>query len=76
MSWDPNLQRAFASSRDIGAATGLLMARYNLTHHDALAALRRSSERLQRPLHQLALEVLETGDVPATAFIPPSRDDR
>jgi AmiR/NasT family two-component response regulator len=68
---DPSLQSAFASSRDIAAATGLLIARYGLTHHDAFAALRRLSERLHQPLHEVALRVLETGAVPtAAAFIP------
>ena len=63
-----HLKRALDHSRDIGAAVGILMARHQMTQEQALAALRRVSQDSNVKLYDLALDVIETGELsPGTA---------
>jgi hypothetical protein len=51
------------SSRDvIGQAKGILMERLHLTPEDAFDALRRSSQRLNVKLREVAARLAETGE--------------
>ena len=55
------LETALGHSRDIGAAIGILMALHRITRSEALAELRRASMARNVKLHDLALEVIDTG---------------
>ena len=59
-----NLRAALEHSRDIGIALGILMALRKVTRDDAFTLLRMTSQRTHRKLHDIALEVLETGTLP------------
>ena len=59
-----HLQTALISNRHIGMAMGILMAREHLTEDQAFAALRTSSQHLNRKLRQIAESVIETGELP------------
>ncbi|MFR9802978.1 GAF and ANTAR domain-containing protein [Pseudonocardia sp. RS010] len=67
------LDEALRSSRDIGTAIGILMARHLITREQAFDRLRTASRRLHRKLRDLALEVVETGRLPAGAAAPSER---
>jgi hypothetical protein len=57
--------RAALDSRDvIGQAKGILMARRNLTADQAFDVLRRTSQRLNVKLHDVATRVADTGEAP------------
>lgn len=56
-----NLDVALQSSRRIGAAIGVLMARRQCTYDQAFGALRDASQRDQRKLRDIADEVVLTG---------------
>jgi len=56
-----NLEQALASSRDIGVAMGVLMARYRLTREQAIDLLRIASQRSNRKLRDIAVEVGDCG---------------
>lgn len=58
-----NLERALESSREIGIAMGILMARELCTRDDAFDRLRRASQHTHRKLREIAVEVAETGSV-------------
>jgi transcriptional regulator with GAF, ATPase, and Fis domain len=58
------LGRAVGSNREIGMAMGVLMTRRGLTQKDAFAVLLRASQYLNRKLRDVAVEVVETGEVP------------
>jgi GAF domain-containing protein len=58
------LETALQSSRQIGTAMGILMARGMLTSDQAFAQLRNSSQLLNRKLRDVALDVVETGELP------------
>ncbi|HEU5271136.1 MAG TPA: ANTAR domain-containing protein, partial [Jatrophihabitans sp.] len=64
-----HLERALASSRQIGAAMGILMARLRFTEEQAFDALRTASQHSHRKLRDVAEEVLLTGELPKA---PPS----
>jgi hypothetical protein len=64
-----NLRSALDSSRQIGAAIGILMAHHRVTQENAFELLRRTSQQLQRKLRDVAVTVVETGALPET---PPS----
>jgi AmiR/NasT family two-component response regulator len=64
------LRKAIASNRDIGAATGVVMVQYSLTQSDAFELLRRVSQASHRKLYDVALDVLESGTLPAAADSP------
>jgi hypothetical protein len=55
------LKTAVVSNRNIGAATGILMARHSLTQQQAWDAMREESQRSHRKLRDVAEEVLFTG---------------
>lgn len=59
-----NLARALQSSREIGMAIGILMARHNVTQDAALGMLRVFSQDANRKLRDVADEVAATGELP------------
>lgn len=59
-----NLDEALQSSREIGIAIGVLMARRLITRDAAFALLRDSSRRSHRKLRDVAAEVADTGRLP------------
>lgn len=61
-----NLERALASNRDIGTAIGVLMTQHRLTRDQAFDLLRIASQNTNRKLHQIALDVIDTGTVDVT----------
>ncbi len=56
-----NLEHALQTNREIGVAMGVLMARYRLTRGQAIDLLRITSQRTNRKLHDIAVEVGDTG---------------
>jgi ANTAR domain/GAF domain len=59
------------SSRDvIGQAKGILMERLRITPEEAFDALRRSSQRLNVKLREVAARLAETGEFPDTTIQP------
>lgn len=61
-----NLERALASNRDIGTAIGVLIAQHKLTRDQAFDLLRIASQNTNRKLHEVALDVIDTGAVDVT----------
>ena len=57
-----NLNMALLSRDVIGQAKGILMERLKIGPEDAFDILRRSSNRLNKKLHAVALSVAETGE--------------
>jgi hypothetical protein len=58
------LERALHSSRDIGAAIGILMTRHlAATRDQAFDLLKTASQRTNRKLRELAEDVIHTGDL-------------
>ena len=57
-----HLEAALASSRAIGMAMGILMARHRLTEDQAFDQLRGMSSRRNVKLRDVATEVVHTGD--------------
>lgn len=57
------LTEALASSRTIGAAIGVLMARNGWTQDAAFTALREASQHANRKLRDVAADVVSTGEV-------------
>jgi hypothetical protein len=70
-----HLQRALSSNRSIGMAIGILMARHLLTSEQAFNALRVVSQHTHRKLADIALDVIEVGDLdlPARPGAPDKR---
>lgn len=62
------LKFALASNREIAAATGIVMARYLVTQPEAFDMLTRASQKMNRKLHDIALNVLETGLLPGKTY--------
>jgi ANTAR domain-containing protein/GAF domain-containing protein len=58
------LRTALHSSRQIGIAMGILMARQQVTSEKAFAQLVTASQHLNRKLRDIAAEVAETGTLP------------
>ena len=58
-----NLERALKSNRDIGTAVGVLIAQHKLTRDQAFDLLRIASQNANRKLHDVALDVIDTGTV-------------
>lgn len=58
------LELALASSRQIGTAIGILMARDLVTAEQAFDRLREASQHLNRKLRDIAATVMETGQLP------------
>ena len=63
-----NLRRALDHSRDIGAAVGVLMALRKVSREEAFDLLRRASQDQNRKLSDLALDVLNTGELPCRSI--------
>lgn len=61
-----NFKVALSRSRQIGTAVGILMARNLVTAEEAFEQLRSASQHLNRKLRDLAAEVQQTGELPAT----------
>lgn len=59
-----SLEHALSTSRQIGAAVGILMNAYKITGDQAFDLLRMSSMHLNRKLHAIAFDVTETGVLP------------
>jgi len=59
------LEVALRSNRRIAAAVGVLMARHQLTQHQAFQRLWQASQHTNRKLRDLADDILETGELPA-----------
>ena len=53
-----NLESGLVSRQLIGQATGLLMARHNMSESEAIGALRRASQRLNVKLRQVAEKIV------------------
>ena len=62
-----NLAKALESSRRIGMAIGILMARHGWSETQAFDALRRLSSVSNVKLRDVADDVVYTGELPATA---------
>ncbi len=58
-----NLDKALLSRDVIGQAKGILMERLKISPEDAFDVLRRSSQRLNKKLHAIALNLAETGEL-------------
>ena len=56
-----HLQVALQNSRHIGAAVGILMSLHKITEDQAFGLLRLASQRSNRKLRDLALDVIDTG---------------
>jgi GAF domain-containing protein len=56
-----NLEKALATSREIGMAMGVLMATHKITSRDAFDLLRFASQRTHRKLRDIAADVTDTG---------------
>jgi hypothetical protein len=56
-----HLERALASNREISVAVGILMARHKLTTDQAFGLLSEVSQRSNRKLRAIALEVTRSG---------------
>ncbi len=67
-----SVEAALTSSRDIGAAQGILMERYKVSRDEAFGLLAVSSQRTNRKLRDVAVQLVETGDVP----LPPPQPQR
>jgi hypothetical protein len=61
-----NLRAALGTSRQIGTAVGILMARRRVSSEEAFALVRKASMDLNRKVHDIAVEVVTTGDLPVT----------
>jgi GAF domain-containing protein len=59
------LERALTTSRQIGAAVGIMMAQRGLTYEEAFDQLRDASQHLNVKLRDIAAEVQWTGTLPA-----------
>jgi hypothetical protein len=67
-----NLNRALATSRDIGIAIGILMATHKVTRDQGFNLLRIASQNSHAKLADIAADVVESGAVPP----PTSRKSR
>jgi ANTAR domain len=68
-----HLRIALSTNRQIGTALGILMAGYKLTDDQAFDLLRRVSQQRHRKIHDLALDVIDTGmiELPAGITVHP-----
>jgi hypothetical protein len=58
-----NLERALATNRDIGVAMGILMKAHLATKQQAFDMLRVASQHTHRKVGDIALQVIDTGDL-------------
>lgn len=61
-----NLLQALSTSREIGIAMGVLMARHKITRDQAFDLLRIASQHTHRKVSSIALDVVETGELPVS----------
>ncbi|GAB3437260.1 GAF and ANTAR domain-containing protein [Phycicoccus ginsengisoli] len=66
-----NFEAALSSSRQIGTAIGIIMARRLVTSEEAFELLRGVSQDLNRKLREVAAQVEETGELPASGRATP-----
>jgi AmiR/NasT family two-component response regulator len=59
------LQLALKHSRDIGAAVGVLMSQHKMQQSEAFELLRQTSQDQNRKLYELAMDVVNTGELPS-----------
>lgn len=59
-----HLSAALVTNRRIGTAMGILMSRRHVTEAQAFDALRLASQHLNTKLHDIADDVIRTGDLP------------
>jgi GAF domain-containing protein len=59
-----NLRAALQTNREIAMAIGILMNAHRLTKDQAFDLLRVASQRRHRKVHELASEVVLTGELP------------
>ncbi|MGI8666290.1 MAG: ANTAR domain-containing protein [Jatrophihabitans sp.] len=59
-----HLETALSTSRQIGAAVGVLMAHHKVTQDQAFVMLRTASQHLHRKLRDVAADVVDTGTLP------------
>lgn len=59
-----NLELALTSSRQIGAAVGIVMAQQRCTYDEALLLIRRASQHTHRKVRDLAEDIMLTGALP------------
>lgn len=64
-----NLDHALVSSRQIGEAVGVVMARYRLTADQAFKRLRAASQSSNVKVRDVAAVVTEIGEIPPAAYI-------
>jgi GAF domain-containing protein len=57
------LRDALERSREIGRAIGIVMSRHNLTREQAFNVLRMVSQDSNRKLHDVAVDVVDTGSI-------------
>ena len=69
-----HLQRALVSNRRIGMAMGILTERHRLTHEQAFERLRDLSQRSNVKLHDVAEQMIYTGDTTAPRLRTPAPD--
>lgn len=65
-----HLETALTTSREIGTAMGIIMARHKLTRDSAFDLLRRLSQHSHRKLRDVALMVADTGAVDLPSGVP------
>jgi ANTAR domain len=70
------LKDALQSNRQIGAATGVLMAQHRLTQQQAFELLKGASQNYHRKLRDVANEVLFTGTLPSPASSDSAHEPR
>jgi AmiR/NasT family two-component response regulator len=58
------LKQAIATRDVIGQAKGILMERYRITADEAFDQLRKASQRVNRKVHDLAVDLASTGQWP------------
>ena len=68
-----HLRTALESNRDIGTAMGILMGTKLLSKQQAFDALRIASQHSHRKLRDVALEVIDTGQLPDIGPLPARR---
>lgn len=62
-----NLEVALRTSRMIGTAIGILVERYKLSPDSAFALLVQASQHTHRKVHDIAIDLVYTGEIPTSA---------
>lgn len=64
-----NLRAALASNRMIGMAVGRMVERWSMSPDTAFAVLRRYSQDSNRKLHDIAADLVATGQLPDLSLL-------